>query len=58
MARDSGSDEGLLAALDWLAIERDLDAYGCAVAPKLLSPETCREFAALYPETPAFARAS
>jgi hypothetical protein len=48
VARDSGSDEGLVA-LDWPAIERDLDAYGCAVAPKLISPETCREFAALYP---------
>jgi uncharacterized protein len=46
-------DEGL-AALDWPAIERELDAYGCAVAPKLLSPETCRELAALYPDDSRF----
>ena len=50
---DSGPDEGL-AALDWPAIERELDAYGCAVAPKLLSRETCRELAALYPDDARF----
>ncbi|HEV7481360.1 MAG TPA: 2OG-Fe(II) oxygenase [Roseiarcus sp.] len=51
-----GSDEGLanLDALDWPAIEADLDAYGCAIAPKLFSPETCRELAALYPEDTRF----
>ena len=56
MARDSGSDEGLatIDALDWPRIERDLDAYGCAIAPKLLSPETCRGFAALYPDEARF----
>ena len=32
----------VLARLDWRAIERDLDAYGCAIAPKLISRETCR----------------
>jgi uncharacterized protein len=56
VARDSGPDEGLIAigALDWPAIERDLDAYGCAVAPKLLSPEACRTFAALYADDSRF----
>jgi len=53
VARDSGSDEGL-GALDWPRIERDLDAYGCAVAPKLISPETCHEFAALYVDDSRF----
>jgi uncharacterized protein len=53
VARDSGTDEGL-AALDWPAIERELDAYGCAVAPKLLSPEACRTFAALYADDSRF----
>jgi hypothetical protein len=48
-----GPDEGL-AALDWPAIERDLDAYGCAIAPKLISRETCREIAALYPDDSRF----
>jgi uncharacterized protein len=56
VARDIGPDEGLIAigALDWPAIERDLDAYGCAVAPKLLSPEACRTFAALYADDSRF----
>jgi hypothetical protein len=51
-----GPDEGLatIETLDWLAIESDLDAYGCAIAPKLLSPETCRETAALYPDDAHF----
>jgi hypothetical protein len=53
VARDGGSDEGL-AALDWPAIERDLDAYGCAIAPKLISRATCREIAALYPDDARF----
>jgi hypothetical protein len=54
--RRSRPDEGLVAigALDWPAIERELDAYGCAIAPKLLSPETCRELAALYPDDARF----
>ena len=43
-----------IAALDWPAIERDLDAYGCAIAPKLLSPETCRELAAVYADDARF----
>jgi hypothetical protein len=53
-----GPDEGgpidALGALDWPAIARDLDAYGCAVAPKLISPETYRAFAALYPDDSRF----
>ena len=28
----------------------ELDAYGCAVLPKLLSPEECRGMAVLYPD--------
>ena len=43
-----------LDALDWSGIERDLDAYGSAVAPKLISAETCRELAALYPDDGRF----
>jgi hypothetical protein len=56
-----GPDEGrpderlaAIGALDWRAIESELDAYGCAIAPKLLSPETCREVAALYPDDARF----
>ena len=43
-----------LGALDWPAIESELAAYGSAVAPKLLSPETCRELAALYGDDKRF----
>ena len=39
---------------DWGRIERDLDAYGAAVAPKLLTPEACRAIAALYPDDARF----
>jgi uncharacterized protein len=53
VAGDSGSDEGV-ATLDWPAIERDLDAYGCAIAPKLISREACPKLAALYPEDARF----
>jgi hypothetical protein len=51
-----GPDEGdaTIGALDWPAIERELDAYGCAVAPKLISRETCRELAALYGDDARF----
>ena len=41
-------------ALDWSAVERDLDAFGCAVAPKLLTAEDCRGLAALYPDNGRF----
>ena len=43
-----------LEGLDWAAIECDLDAYGAAVAPKLLSTEACRAIAALYPDDTRF----
>jgi hypothetical protein len=58
-SRRSRPDEGTpveatIDALGWPTIERDLDAYGCAVAPKLISPETCRALAALYPDDSGF----
>jgi len=40
--------EGRVAAYDWQALGGELDSYGCAVLPKLLSPEECRTIAALY----------
>ena len=57
--RDSGPDEGLrvetaIEALDWPALERDLDAFGSAVAPRLLPPETCRRVTAMYAESERF----
>jgi len=39
-----------IAACDWRVLAEELDSYGCAVMPKLLSPEECRTIAALYPD--------
>lgn len=41
--------EARIDAYDWQALAVDLDGYGCAVLPKLLSPAECRTIAALYP---------
>ncbi|WP_454632514.1 2OG-Fe(II) oxygenase [Bradyrhizobium cenepequi] len=43
-----------VAAYDWPVLAGDLDNYGCAVLPKLLSPEECRAIADLYPEESHF----
>jgi O-6-methylguanine DNA methyltransferase len=48
------SAEARVAAYDWEAIAGELDDYGCAVLPKLLSPEECRIIAALYPDESRF----
>ncbi|MCA8414654.1 MAG: 2OG-Fe(II) oxygenase [Burkholderia multivorans] len=37
-------------ALDWRLIDTDLDGYGCAHVPRLLSADECRALAALYPD--------
>ncbi|MCA8222399.1 2OG-Fe(II) oxygenase [Burkholderia sp. BC1] len=36
--------------LDWHLIDTDLDGYGCAHVPRLLSADECRALAALYPD--------
>jgi uncharacterized protein len=41
-------------AFDWTAVESDLDASGCALLPRLLSPGECREIAAAYPNDSLF----
>jgi hypothetical protein len=53
-SRPDESRAPALDALDWRRIERDLDVYGCAVAPRLISPEACRELQALYPDDARF----
>jgi uncharacterized protein len=40
--------------LDWPRIASDLDAYGCALLPKLLAPADCAALSALYPNDDAF----
>jgi hypothetical protein len=42
------------AAYDWPAITAELDSFGCAVVPKLLSPEECGAISALYPDESHF----
>lgn len=46
--------EARVSGYDWQALARELDNYGCAVLPKLLSLEECRAIAALYPEESHF----
>jgi uncharacterized protein len=41
-------------AADWPAITTELDAYGCALTPPLLTPEEAGEIAALYPQDERF----
>ena len=44
----AGPPRHLLAAADWPAITAELDASGCAVTPRLLTPAQCRDLAVLY----------
>ncbi|HXO24052.1 MAG TPA: proline hydroxylase, partial [Streptosporangiaceae bacterium] len=37
-----------LATWDWPAIGADLDASGCAITPRLLTPAQCHDLAGLY----------
>lgn len=43
-----------VAALDWSRLAGELDAVGCARTEPLLSPDECREIAALYAEDHLF----
>jgi hypothetical protein len=48
------SAETRVAAYDWQALAGDLDTFGCAVLPTLLSSEECRTIAALYSDESHF----
>ena len=52
-APGSGIATGPLAqrvdAFDWFDLEEELNGYGCAMLPKLLSAKECDALAALYP---------
>jgi len=54
MASETVSDAARVAGYDWAAVTAELDGYGCAVLPKLLSPEECRAIAGLYPDEGRF----
>jgi hypothetical protein len=38
-----------IEAYEWQALAQELDGFGCAVLPKLLSPVECRALSGLYP---------
>ena len=37
-----------VAAADWDSVARELDEYGCAPLPRLLTPAECARIAGLY----------
>jgi hypothetical protein len=39
---------------DWSGFRADLDSHGCAIVPKLLTPEECSAIAGLYPHEEHF----
>ncbi|NIJ33783.1 hypothetical protein FHS98_002166 [Sphingomonas oligoaromativorans] len=43
-----------VAAYDWRALTAELDGFGCAILPKLLSPDECRAIAGLYSDESHF----
>jgi hypothetical protein len=43
-----------VAALDWSAMGRELDAHGCVATPQLLTPDECEQLAGLYPSDAPF----
>lgn len=50
----AGSAHERVDGYDWQTLASDLNAYGCAVIDKLLSPAECRDIAALYPHEEHF----
>lgn len=50
----TSSAEERVGGYDWLALKAGLDANGCAIIEKLLTPEECGYIAALYPEEEHF----
>src|SRR5580700_38302 len=51
---DETSVDRRIDAYDWNAIGNDLDGFGCAILPRLLSPDECDDIAALYPHEEHF----
>ncbi|MFT3998838.1 MAG: 2OG-Fe(II) oxygenase [Rhizobium sp.] len=49
-AKADKSVETRVNAYDWKALAGELDGFGCAILPKLLSPEECQVISALYPQ--------
>jgi uncharacterized protein len=43
-----------VASADWESVTGELDEYGCALLPRLLTPEQCGELAGLYDQDDRF----
>ena len=43
-----------IAAADWDSVARELDGYGCALLPQLLTPAECAQIAGLYDQPGRF----
>lgn len=43
-----------LARIDWPAFQVEMDSFGCAILPGLLTPDECAGLAALYPQEQHF----
>ncbi|WP_328535783.1 2OG-Fe(II) oxygenase [Streptomyces sp. NBC_00344] len=43
-----------VAAADWEAVTEEVDAYGCALLPQLLTPRQCAELAGMHEDTERF----
>jgi hypothetical protein len=55
MSLPPGQDiESAVDALDWAAVEGELDAFGCAIAPRLLARQVCKDIAATYTDNASF----
>ena len=50
----ANSVEDRVGKYDWTALASEIDAHGCALIEKLLSPAECDEIAALYPREEHF----
>lgn len=51
---NDATPQARIDAIDWQRISADLDAQGCAVFEKLLTPDECRHLASLYPDDSRF----
>jgi hypothetical protein len=51
---NDATPQARIDAIDWQRISADLDAQGCAVFGKLLTPDECRHLASLYPDDSRF----
>ncbi len=53
-ASPEGSADVRVDAYDWKALAGELDGFGCAVLPQLLTPEECDALSGLYPQEQHF----